>query len=150
MRIRRIGMVSIVVVLAFALPACKDAPAEEEGGGSELATVEPIEGSDVSQVTLSEEAAGRLDIETATVASAGTAGGKGSTTIPYAAVLYDPAGDTWTYTSPDPLVFVRAPIDVIRIDGEQALLSSGPPPGTDVVIVGAAELLGTEYEVGEE
>ena len=150
MRIRRIGMVSIVVVLAFALPACKDAPAEEEGGGSELATVEPIEGSDVSQVTLSEEAAGRLDIETATVASAGTAGGKGSTTIPYAAVLYDPAGDTWTYTNPDPLVFVRAPIDVIRIDGEQALLSSGPPPGTDVVIVGAAELLGTEYEVGEE
>ena len=150
MRIRRIGMVSILVVLAFALPACKDAPAEEEGGGSELATVEPIEGSDVSQVTLSEEAAGRLDIETATVASAGTAGGKGSTTIPYAAVLYDPAGDTWTYTNPDPLVFVRAPIDVIRIDGEQALLSSGPPPGTDVVIVGAAELLGTEYEVGEE
>jgi hypothetical protein len=150
MGIRRIGMVSLLVVLAFALPACKDAPAEEEEGGSDLATVEPIEGSDVSQVTLSEEAAGRLDIETATVASAGTAGGKASTTIPYAAVLYDPAGDTWTYTNPDPLVFVRAPIDVVRINGEQALLSSGPPPGTDVVIVGAAELLGTEYEVGEE
>ena len=150
MRSRRLWMVSILVVVALALPACKDAPAEEEGGGSDLATVEPIEGSDVSQVTLSEEAAARLDIETSTVASAGTTGGKTSTTIPYAAVLYDPAGDTWTYTNPDPLVFVRAPIDVIRIEGEQAFLSSGPPPGTDVVIVGAAELLGTEYEVGEE
>ena len=85
MRIRRMGMVSILVVLAFALPACKDAPAEEGGGGSDLATVEPIEGSDVSQVTLSEEAAARLDIETATVTSAGTTGGKGRTTIPYAA-----------------------------------------------------------------
>lgn len=148
MRIRRIGTVSLLVVLALALPGCKDAPAEEEGA-SDLATVEPIEGSDVSQVTLSEEAAARLDIETATVAGAGPMGGK-ATTIPYAAVLYDPAGDTWTYTNPEPLVFVRAPIDVIRIDGEQALLSSGPPSGTDVVIVGAAELLGTEYEVGEE
>lgn len=149
MRIRQIGMVAMLVVLALALPGCKDAPAEEEGG-SDLATVEPIEGSDVSQVTLTEEAAGRLDIETATVDAAGGTGGSARTTIPYAAVLYDPAGDTWAYTSPEPLVFVRAPIDVIRINGEQALLSSGPPPGTDVVIVGAAELLGTEYEVGEE
>jgi hypothetical protein len=149
MRIRQIGMVSIVVVLAFALPGCKGAPAEEEGG-SDLATVEPIEGSDVSQVTLTEEAAGRLDIETAAVAANGSTSGNANTTIPYAAVLYDPAGDTWTYTNPEPLVFVRAPIDVVRITGEQALLSSGPPPGTDVVTVGAAELLGTEYEVGEE
>ena len=48
------------------------------------------------------------------------------------------------------LVYVRAPIDVIRIDGDRALLSDGPPLGTEVVTVGAAELLGTEYEVGEE
>ena len=149
MRIRRIGTVSLLVVLALALPGCKDAPTEEEGA-SDLATVEPIEGSDVAQVTLSEEAAARLDIETTAVASTGAGGGKATTTIPYAAVLYDPAGDTWTFTNPEPLVFVRAPIDVIKIDGEEALLSSGPAPGTDVVIVGAAELLGTEYEVGEE
>jgi hypothetical protein len=149
MRIRRMGMVAILVVLALALPGCKEAPAEEEGA-SDLATVEPIEGSDVSQVTLSEEAAGRLDIETAPVETAGKTDGSARTTIPYAAILYDPAGDSWTYTNPEPLVFVRAPIDVIRIDGEQALLSSGPPPGTEVVTVGAAELLGTEYGVGEE
>jgi hypothetical protein len=30
------------------------------------------------------------------------------------------------------------------------LASSGPPPGTAVVTVGAAELFGTEYGVGEE
>ncbi|MDP9185052.1 MAG: hypothetical protein M3O29_05225, partial [Actinomycetota bacterium] len=106
----------------------------------------PIEGSDVAQVTLSEEAAGRIDVQTRPVEAAGHA----QLTIPYAAVLYDPAGDTWTYTSPDPFVFVRESIDVIEIDGDQALLSDGPPPGTQVVTVGAAELLGTEYEVGEE
>jgi hypothetical protein len=47
-------------------------------------------------------------------------------------------------------VFVRESIDVIEIDGDQALLSDGPAPGTEVVTVGAAEILGTEYEVGEE
>ena len=145
MSAHRWGLVALAVVLALGLTGCKKAPAEEEGGGSELATVEPVEGTDVSQVTLTDEAAGRLDIETAPVA-----GGGAKTTIPYAAVLYDPEGETWTYTNPEPLVFVRAPIEVVRIDGDTAMLSSGPDPGTEVVTVGAAELLGTEYEVGEE
>jgi hypothetical protein len=148
MRIRHVGLVATMLVLAVALPACKESTAEEEAGGSDIATVEPIEGSDVAQVTLSEEAAQRIDVRTSPVEAA--TGGHVKLTIPYAAVLYDPAGDTWTYTRPDALVFVRAPIDVIRIDGDRALLSDGPSPGTEVVTVGAAELLGTEYEVGEE
>ena len=65
-------------------------------------------------------------------------------------MLYDPNGDTWAYTNPEPLVFVRAPITVVTIDGNRAVLSAGPAAGTQVVTVGAAELLGTEYEVGEE
>jgi hypothetical protein len=146
MRIRHAGLVAAVLVVALALTGCKSSSVEEETGGSDLWTVEPIEGSDVAQVTLSEEAADRIDVQTRPVEAAGHT----KLTIPYAAVLYDPAGDTWTYTSPDPLVFVRASIDVIEIDGDQALLSDGPPPGTEVVTVGAAELLGTEYEVGEE
>jgi hypothetical protein len=70
--------------------------------------------------------------------------------MPYAAVLYDPNGDTWAYTNPEPLVFVRSPITVVTIEGNRAVLSAGPAAGTQVVTVGAAELLGTEYEVGEE
>jgi hypothetical protein len=147
MRIRHIGHIAGVLVLALSLAACKESPAEEEAAGSDLATVEPVEGSDVARVTLTEEAAERIDVQTAAV-ERGT--GSAALSIPYAAVLYDPNGDTWTYTSPETLVFVRAPIDVIRIDGDHALLSTGPDPGTEVVTVGAAELLGTEYEVGEE
>jgi hypothetical protein len=146
-RIRRPGLAAVLVALVCLLPACKDSPAaEEESAGSELATVEPVEGTDVSTVTLTEEAAGRIDVQTEPVES----GAKGELTIPYAAVLYDPAGDTWAFTSPESLTFVRAPIEVARIDGDRAYLSDGPPAGTDVVVVGAAELLGTEYEVGEE
>ena len=70
--------------------------------------------------------------------------------IPYAAVLYDASGNAWAYTSPQPLVFVRVPIDVDRIVGEVAVLSTGPEAGTDVVTVGTSELWGTENEVGEE
>lgn len=68
--------------------------------------------------------------------------------IPYAAVLYDLNGDTFTYTSPEPLVFVRHPISIDYIEGDLAVLSDGPPSGTAVVTVGAAELYGTESGIG--
>ena len=60
-------------------------------------------------------------------------------------VLYDAKGKTWVYTSPEPMVFVRHAITVDHIDGDRVVLSDGPAPGTTVVTVGAAELLGTEY-----
>ena len=148
MRIRQGWIVAVIIVTGLLIPACTRTAAEENGG-SDPATVEPIEGTDVARITLSADAARRLDIQTAQVREMPGAGG-GEIAIPYAAVLYDPNGDTWTYTNPEPLVFVRASIRVDRIDGSEAVLSSGPPPGTEVVIVGASELLGAEYEVGEE
>ncbi len=78
-----------------------------------------------------------------------TAGGQG-TQIPYGAVLYDPEGDTWAFVNVSALTFVRAPIDVDHIDGDVAFLSGGPPAGTKVVKVGAAELYGAEIGVGDE
>jgi len=68
--------------------------------------------------------------------------------VPYAAVLYDAHGDTWVYTNPEPLVFVRHRIMVDYINGDQAVLSEGPPAGTVVVTVGGAELFGAEFEIG--
>ncbi len=69
--------------------------------------------------------------------------------IPYAAVLYDSKGNTWVYTSPEPLVFIRQPIDIDTIAGDEALLFDGTPAGTAVVTVGGAELYGTEFGVGK-
>ncbi|HEY6680680.1 MAG TPA: hypothetical protein VI276_05665 [Actinomycetota bacterium] len=148
MGLRLGGIVAALIVVALALTGCSDTSAKDEGGSSDVATVEPIEGSDVARVTLSEDAARRLDITTAPIAALG--GGTARTAMPYAAVLYDPNGDTWAYTNPEPLVFVRSPITVVTIEGNRAVLSAGPAAGTQVVTVGAAELLGTEYEVGEE
>lgn len=131
-----------LTIAALLLAACGSSTSGSEEA-SEPAVMEPIEGSDAMRIVLSEEAAERLAIETAPAEEA-TAGG---VTIPYAAVLYEPEGATFTYTSPEPLVFVRQPITVDRIEGDLAYLTEGPPAGTEVVIVGAAELFGTEVGV---
>jgi hypothetical protein len=108
---------------------------------SEAAKVEAVRGTDLNRVVLSARAAKRLDIQTTRVRRLGTK----RTVIPYSSVLYDPNGDTWTYTSPKPLTFIRHDIDVDRIEGNRAILSAGPPVGTAVVTVGATELWGVEY-----
>jgi hypothetical protein len=132
-----------MVLLGLSVSAC---------GGSSGAAEEPAVSASVTElaggakrVTLSADAARRIDVKTAPAESAG-----GSTVIPYDAVLYDPNGATWTYTSPKPLVFVRAEITVDRIEADRAILTKGPAPGTAVVTVGATELWGVEYGGIEE
>lgn len=64
--------------------------------------------------------------------------------VPYGAVYYDAKGATWTYVNTEPLVFERRRIGVERIIGDLAVLSEGPSVGTQVVVVGAPLLYGTE------
>jgi len=99
--------------------------------------------SGLKQLTLSAKAAERLGVETAPVAGSGSL-----LTVPYAAVIYDAQGDTWSYVNAEPLVFLRAQITVDEIDGDTAVLSAGPAVGTSVVTTGAAELYGAEIGVG--
>jgi multidrug efflux pump subunit AcrA (membrane-fusion protein) len=96
---------------------------------------------------LTAEAARLLGVRTERVRSEGAAG---HTVIPHDAVLYDADGGTWTYTSPNPLVYQRADIRVARIDGVSAILTRGPPAGTRVVTAGATEIWGVEYGDIEE
>jgi ABC-type oligopeptide transport system substrate-binding subunit len=146
---------AIAVVLAAAafLAGCgSSGPAEEGEPPAALATVA---GSDVLQVTLTEQAVQRIAIQTDTVQEAQIAVG-GATpalhkVLPYAAVVYDSDGSTWTYTTTAPRTYLRQPITVESIQGYTAILTAGPPVGTTVVVVGAPELLGAELEIsGEE
>lgn len=70
------------------------------------------------------------------------------TVIPYSSVIYDLHGETWVYTNPAPLTFVRERVEVDYIDGDNAILAGGPNAGTQIVSVGVAELYGTEFGVG--
>ena len=122
-------------------------PAGEDNAGP--AKVEHFKGAEPARVTLTEAAVRRLGIRTEMVRNA-VGGGATRRVIPYAAVLYDTGGDTWMYANPSPGVFVRHHITIELITGEQAVLSDGPPVGTAVVVVGAAELYGSETEFEEE
>lgn len=104
------------------------------------AVAEVIEGSDIKRLTFTEKAVERLGIEVAEVAG---------DTIPYAAVLYGLDGETFVYTNPEPLVYIRAPIVIDHIDGDRAVLAEGPSSGTTVVTVGGAELIGLEFGLGK-
>lgn len=139
----------IVALLLIVLPlaACTRGESEESAAsGEEPAKIEPVEGTDLSRITLTTKAAERIDVQTTVVRSeegAETA----MTVMPYSALVYDTEGRAWAYTSSDPLTFVRAPLTVERIEGDEVFLREGPPAGTAVVTVGAAELYGTELGV---
>ena len=145
----------LVAVLAVAGAACSGAAASDtEETTSDAVTLEPVQGSEVSKVVLTPEAAERLGIKTDQVRDTRLAGRRlaaGAAPGPVTArkVVYDEQGDTWAFVSPAPLTFVRQRIDVDYITGATAVLLDGPPAGTRVVTVGAIELLGAELGVGE-
>lgn len=123
---------------------------DTDGSGKPV-SVTPIPKTDLSRVTLTEQAAARLGIMTEVVRDVSTvpAGSAGRITIPYGAVLYDADGSTWTYTNPEPLVYIRHPVSIDYIEQDTAVLTDGPPVGTTVVTAGAAELYGAEFGIGK-
>ena len=138
----------IILAIAIApIAGCQQDAAHEEH--EQPAHVEPINGSEMSRVTLTPKAVERLDVRTAKVdEQKGSRNESPQKTVPYAAVLYDPHGNTFVYTSPEPRVFIRQQITVEYIEDDVAYLTAGPEPGTEVATVGAAEIYGTEFEVG--
>jgi hypothetical protein len=133
---------------ALALAACGTAPAPEL---TSPARVVPVAGSSVPRLVLTPGAVQRLGIQTQPVAAAAPPAAGAAEVIPYAAVVYDTDGSSWTYVQTAADTYMRQRITVTVIRGEVALLSAGPPVGAPVVTVGSAELLGTEYNIsGEE
>ena len=138
-------ILTVLIIASLQLAACAPSSAEPTPDENGPVKVEHLEGLEPTRVTLTADAAKRLDIQTAPVRGVGA-----QMAIPYAAVLYDTQGNTWVYTNPETLAFVRSPITVDHIEGDQAFLSAGPPSDSVVVIVGAAELYGSETEFEEE
>jgi hypothetical protein len=136
---------AVPVLAVLLLAACSQSP-PGNAAKEPAVVVEKNAETGLSRLTLSASSAERLGIATTSVIDQQAGGGR--TAVPYAAVIYDSSGKTWTYTNTDGLVFVRYPITVDRIEADQALLSAGPPVGTLVVTVGVAELWGIETGVG--
>ncbi|HEY3573880.1 MAG TPA: hypothetical protein VGK98_08670 [Arthrobacter sp.] len=98
-------------------------------------------GADLNKLTLTDKAVERLGVTTVKVTK-----GEGSPLqVPYGALVYDANGKTWVYTNPEPRTYIRAAVTVDKIADNKVQLRSGPPAGTDVVTIGAAELFGAEF-----
>jgi hypothetical protein len=110
----------------------------------EPAKLEPIKGTDVQRVIFDAEAAERVGLKTAPIRQE-----RRKEIMPYAALIYDAEGDTYAYTAPEPLTYVRQEINIDHFEGDSVVLSDGPPAGTKVVTVGVDEVYGTEFEVEE-
>jgi len=131
-------LVIVLVIVGLSLTACgPKMTTTEKISPSKL---EPIEGTDLSRVILTEKAVQRLGIETALASG---------NTVPYAAVIYDIEGNTWIYTNPEPLTYVREPIVIDHIEGDQAILAEGLGSEMNVVTVGVSEIYGTETGVSK-
>ena len=144
-RSRRLATTLALLAIPLLATACGGTPPEE--ASVESAVTKQVPGTDIVRVELSADAAERLGVRTVAVRSDPMSS---RAVIPYAAVLYDPDGSTWTYASPARLVYQRKDISVARIQGDAAVLSRGPPVGTVVVTAGATEIWGVEYGGIEE
>jgi hypothetical protein len=141
MRLARTILPALVLVVPLFASACGGGTADERG--SSPLSITRLEGTNTDVLQVTPKAAERLDIQTASVRRDGD--GADWRRIPYAAVLYDPDGVTWTYTSPRSRVFIRENIVIDRVAGGTAILTKGPPVGSAVVTVGATELWGAAY-----
>lgn len=144
--LRRLPLAAAVcAVLVFSLPACGQSPAAAPAAqvANGPAKVEKNAGTGIAKITLTERGLERLELKTETVkpGASGT-----DVVLPYAALLYDANGKTWVYTNPAPRVYERQAVDVARVEAGVVTATAGPPAGTAIVTVGAAELFGAEFD----
>jgi hypothetical protein len=147
MRSTHVAMMA-VIGLGLVLSGCKK---DKPPAVHHPAKLEDTDQKDIKKIILEPRAAERTGIETAPVREemVTVAGAQASRkVIPYGALMYDKKGHTWTFTNPQPLVFVRAHVEVEDIEGDRVILAEGPPVGTAVVTVGAVELMGAEHKYG--
>ena len=131
--------ISLLIVAGVLLSSC-GAPVPATGDKEAPSELVPIEGTDLSRVILTEKAAERIGVQTVPV---------NGMVVPYSAVIYDTEGNTWIYTNPEPLTFVRAPIVIERIEGDQAFLAQELESGDPIVTVGVIEIYGAETGVSK-
>ncbi|MCG3136483.1 MAG: hypothetical protein HJJLKODD_00317 [Phycisphaerae bacterium] len=73
---------------------------------------------------------------------------KTSLVVPWSAIVFDIYGNSWVYEVIGANQYSRSRIEIEYVLNDQAVLSRGPKPNTQVVTIGAAELFGTEFGVG--
>jgi len=143
-----------LLLVGTAVTGCARSDAGELPTGDEPAVISPVDGSDeLHRIQLTEDAADRIGLTLTTVstaAKAGPADGARPEAVAAGAIVYDSSGATWVFVQQQHLTFQRAQVVVSRVVGDTAVLRSGPPVGSQVALVGVAEIKGAEEGVPGE
>lgn len=67
-----------------------------------------------------------------------------SLTLPASALVFDALGGSWVYVQTAPLTYARKRVTVSYVTGSDAVLSSGPDVGANIMTVGAQAMFGAE------
>jgi hypothetical protein len=131
----------VAVAATASLAACAEieVPMAEPYEPAQLESTGPEQ---PAKIILTDEAQRRIQLQTTKVRLE-----DGDLEVEHAALVFDKKGKPWVFTVVGPRTYVRAPVKIKEIDDELMILVSGPPPGTEVVTVGAIELWGTELEI---
>jgi len=139
MRITRCAIAAMLGTVLL-VSGCKVDKVEDKHHPAKL---EETDQKGIMRVVLEARAVERIGLQTTQVAEE-----NGRRVVPYGAIMYDTKGETWTFTNPQPLTYVRHKVVVADIEGDRVTLAEGPPAGTVVVTVGATELMGAEHKYG--
>ena len=144
--------VTVLAAITVGASGCSEAVASNEESPETAVTVEePAEEGQPARLTVSERAEQRLGLKTEPVRPLTGQANGATEVIAYSAVVYDEDGKSWAFSAPSPRTYIRVPIVISSIAGQTVQLKSGPPVGTQVVVVGAPELVGAEAGIsGEE
>jgi hypothetical protein len=144
-------MAGALLVSGLYVTACSGDSGPAATEDAPPASLEDVPGQpDIKLITLTDEAMERIGLETAEVKVQTGADGATQRVVPFASLIYDPEGATFVYVNDEHAQFMRAPVTVVRINGDDVLVSDGPSAGDTVVTVGAAQLYGVESDFEEE
>ena len=145
---------AMLLLVGIGATGCARSDAGEIPTGDEPAVITPVEGSeDLHRIQLTEDAAVRIGLTLTTVSAAARsspADGAHPESVAAGAIVYDSGGTTWVFVQQEHLTFQRAQVVVSRVVGNTAVLRSGPPVGSQVALVGVAEIKGAEEGVPGE
>ena len=144
---KRLTVAAGLLIAAMPLAGCQRHVVAHQS--EHPATVEHIEGQAINRVTMTEKAIARIDLKTDEVREQKVSRSKDvRRVVPHSSLIYDPQGQTWIYTSPQPRTFIKTKVGVEYVEGDMAVLTDGPPVGTVVVSQAAAEVYGADSGVG--
>ena len=127
-----------VIFMMFVLVACADHPKAKK---INPASIEQSQDGGTAKLILTDQAVKRLGIVSENL--------RASSEVPRSSLLYDIRGGAWVYTDLGNSTYQRVEIKVSRVRGDLLEIKNRLSTATRVVIVGAAELYGTESGIGK-